>query len=117
MGHNSGRRQAEQAEREQASRMSAENAAEATAAVEAFNARLMAKAIAWTVPTVGAALAANHPWLMIVCDACGLVNALDLRMKRRPFDASVLSAVNDVRCPRCNGHGRPRLIALARFAT
>jgi hypothetical protein len=30
------------------------------------------------------------------------------------FDGSDLYGASDVQCPRCNGHGRPRIIALAR---
>ncbi len=39
---------------------------------------------------------------------------LDLRVKPRDAEASIRVALRDVRCPRCNGHGRPRIIALAR---
>ena len=39
---------------------------------------------------------------------------LDLRVKPRDPEASVRVALRDGRCPRCNGYGRPRIIALAR---
>jgi len=47
------------------------------------------------------------------CDSCGTVIDLDLTVKRRDPEASVRVALRDMRCPRCNGYGRPRIIALA----
>jgi hypothetical protein len=43
---------------------------DALAIVRQFNARLSAKKAAWFWPTVGAALASKHHWLIIACDAC-----------------------------------------------
>ena len=43
------------------------------AIVRQFNARLSAKKIAWFWPTIAAALASKHHWLVIACDACGTV--------------------------------------------
>ena len=83
--------------------------------VRQFNARLSAKKTAWFWPTVGAALASKHHWLVIACDACGTVIDLDLTMKRRDPDAPIRVALNDVRCPRCNGHGRMRIAGLSRY--
>ena len=40
-----------------------------------------------------------------------------LRVKPRDPEASVHIALGDVQCPRCNGHGRPRIIALAQTAS
>jgi NMD protein affecting ribosome stability and mRNA decay len=37
-----------------------------------------------------------------------------LRVKPRDREASIRVALRDVQCPRCNGHGRRRIIALAR---
>jgi hypothetical protein len=39
---------------------------------------------------------------------------LGLRVKPRDPEAPVRVALRDVRRPRCNGYGRPRIIALAR---
>ena len=39
---------------------------------------------------------------------------LDLRVKPRDPEASIRVALRGVQCPRCNGHGRPRIMALAR---
>jgi hypothetical protein len=40
---------------------------------------------------------------------------LDLRVKPRPPEATVLMAFRDIRCPRCNGHGRPKILRLAEW--
>jgi hypothetical protein len=48
-----------------------------------------------------------------MCDACGMAGDLDLRMKPRDPEASVRVVLRDFRCPRCNGHGRPRVTALS----
>jgi hypothetical protein len=87
---------------------------DALAAVCQFNARLTAKGTVWSWPTVAAALTSKHYWLVIACDSCGTVVDLDLRVKRRDPDASVRVALREVRCARCNGNGRPRILALAR---
>jgi len=52
--------------------------------------------------------------LIIACDSCDTVVDLDLRVKPRDPEASIRVALRGVQCPRCNGHGRPRIIALAR---
>jgi hypothetical protein len=62
----------------------------------------------------GAALTAKHHWLVIACDSCGTVVDLDLSVKPREPEASIRIALRGVQCPRCNGYGRPRIIALAR---
>jgi hypothetical protein len=84
------------------------------ATVRRFNARLSAQGYVWFWPKVAAALTSKHHWLIIACDSCGTVVDLDLRVKPRDPEASVRVALRDVRCPRCNGHGRPRTIALSR---
>lgn len=86
---------------------------DALATVRRFNARLSAKGAAWFWPKITAAITAKHPWVVIFCDSCGTVVDLDLRMKPRDPEASIRVALRDVRCPRCNGHGRPRIIGLA----
>ena len=47
------------------------------------------------------------------CDSCGAVVDLDFRVKPRDSEALVRVALRDVRCPRCDGHGRQRIIALS----
>jgi hypothetical protein len=41
----------------------------------------------------------------------------DLCVKPRDPEASIRVALRDVRCPRCNGHVRRRIIALAQNAS
>ena len=86
---------------------------EALATVRRFNASLSARGYAWAWPKIAAALTAKHPWVVIACDSCDGVTDLDLRMKPRNPEASIRVVLRDVRCPRCNGHGRLRIIALA----
>jgi hypothetical protein len=87
----------------------------ALATVRRFNATLSAKGCVWFWPKIAAALTSKHYWLVINCDSCGTVVDLDLRVKPRDPEASIRVVLRDVQCPRCNGHGRPRLIALARL--
>jgi hypothetical protein len=87
---------------------------DALATFRRFNARLSVKGSAWFWPKIAAAITAKHPWLVIAGDSCGTVVDLDLRMKPRDPEASVRVALRDVRCPRCNGHERPRIVALGR---
>src|SRR5262245_10900086 len=89
--------------------------ADARATIEEFNARLAAGRAAWCWPTIGAALITKHHWLVIACDGCGTVLDLDLTVKRRHPDAPISIALRDVRCPRCNGDGVPRITALAKW--
>ena len=86
---------------------------DALATVRRFNATLSAKGKAWFWPEIVAALVSKHHWLVINCDSCGIVIDMDLRVKRRDPEASIRVALRDVQCPRCNSHGKPRIIALA----
>jgi len=86
--------------------------ADAREAVQAFNARLEQGRPIWAWPTVAAAITAKHPWVTILCESCDGATDLDLRMKPRPPEASIRVVLRDVKCPRCNGHGRPRITAL-----
>ena len=90
---------------------------EALDAVRRFNATMSAGGRAWFWPTVAAALVSKHHWLVVACDSCDTVVDLDLRVKPRDPDASVRVALRDVLCPRCNGHGRPRIAGLAQQAS
>ena len=42
---------------------------------------------------------------------------LDLRVKPRDLEASIRVALREVQCPRCNGHGRPCIIALSQWSS
>jgi hypothetical protein len=87
---------------------------DALATIRRFNARLSAKGYSWFWPKIAAAITAEHPWLVIACDSCGTIADLDLRVKPRDPEASIRVTLRDVQCPRCNGHGRPRIVALSR---
>ena len=87
--------------------------ADALGTVEQFNARLATKKSAWFWPTIAAALTSKHHWLVIACDSCRTVIDLDLTVKRRDPDAPIRIALDDVQCPRCNGHGRTRIVGLS----
>lgn len=76
---------------------------------------LSAKGYAWFWPKITAAITAKHPWLVVVCDSYETVIDLDLLVRPRDPEASIRVALRNVRCPRCNGHGRPRIMALARL--
>jgi hypothetical protein len=85
----------------------------ALATVRRFNATLSAKSYVWFWK-IADALTSKHHWLIINCDSCGTVVDLDLRVKPRDPEASIRIALRDIQCARCNGHGRPRINALAR---
>src|SRR5215468_6806308 len=84
--------------------------------VRRFNAILSAKGYVWFWPKIAAALTSKHHWLVINCDSCGTVVDLDLRVKPRDPEASIRVALRNIRCPRCNGHGRPRIICIGTAA-
>jgi hypothetical protein len=87
---------------------------DALATVRRFNAALSAKGYSWIWPKIGAAPTSKHHWLVIACDSCDTLIHLDLRVKPRDPEASIRVALRDAQCPRCNGYGRPRIIALSR---
>jgi hypothetical protein len=87
---------------------------DALATVRHFNARLSGKGYVWFWPKITAAITAKHPWLVVACDSCGIVVDLDLRVKPRDPEASIRVVLREVRCPRCNGHGRARIVGLER---
>ena len=88
--------------------------ADALITVRKFNAWLSRGRAVWFWPKIGGALTAKHPWVVILCDSCGIIVDLDLRVKPRDPEASIRIVLRDVHCPRCNGYGRPRIIGLAR---
>src|SRR5689334_16422136 len=88
---------------------------EALAVVRRFNAVLSAKGNVWFWQTIAAALVSKHHWLVIACDSCDSLVDLDLRVKTRDPQAAIRVALRGVRCPRCNGHGRTRIVALAQL--
>lgn len=82
--------------------------------VRHFNARLSTRRTAGFWPTIRTALTAKHHWAEVLCESCGIVNDFDLSMKPRHPETPISVALREVRCPRCNGHGRPRIIGLSR---
>jgi len=86
----------------------------ALASVRRFNASLSASGYSWFWPKIAAALVSRHHWLIIACDACGTIVDLDLRVKPRDPEPSVRVALREIRCPSCNGNGRPRIVGLAK---
>ena len=98
----------QQAERDRAA------LADALATVEQFNSRVVAGRTAWFWPTIGAALITKHHWLVIACDSCDAITEMDLTMKPRDPEAPIRVALDDVRCLRCNGRGRRRIMGLVR---
>ena len=72
----------------------------ALATVRRFNAALSAKDYVWFWPKIAAALTSKRHWLVIVCDSCGTVVDLDLRVKPRDPEASIRVALRDVHCSR-----------------
>jgi hypothetical protein len=89
----------------------------ALATVRRLNATLSAKGYVWFWPKIAAALTSKHHWLVIACDSRETVVDLDLRVKPRDLEESIRVALREVQCPRCNGHGRPRIIPLARHVS
>ena len=78
-----------------------------------FNARLKTAKSAGFWPTIATALTGKHQWAKVLCESCGTVNDFDLSMKPRHPETPISVALREVRCPRCNGHGRPRIVGLA----
>jgi hypothetical protein len=89
--------------------------ADARLTIERFNGRIESEQRIWAWPTIAAALITKFNWLVIACDSCGTIIDMDLSIKPRDPHASIHDALVDVCCPRCNGHGRTRIMKLARF--
>jgi hypothetical protein len=90
-----------------------EDRAIAGAVVEFFNLALAEGREPWFMPTVRGAIMAGHPWLIVLCRSCDTVIDMEMRVKPRPRMATILMPFSEVRCPRCNGHGRPAILRLA----
>ena len=85
----------------------------ALATVRRFNAILSAKGYGWFWPMIAAALTSKH---LVDYRLRQLRDSGRFRFALKPRDpeAFIRVALRDVQCPRCNGHGRPRIIGLAR---
>ena len=116
MGHNN-EKKIERAARNAQWIREQQDKAEALPIIESFNAKLEAGRDPFFMPTIRAALITGRHWLIVVCRSCGTVIDLDLRVRPRPAEATILIALRDVRCPRCNGHGRPGILRLSEGPT
>jgi hypothetical protein len=90
-----------------------EDERDALALIAQFNERAKAKRVTLFWPTLDAALASKHHWLRVLCETCGGIASVDLRMKPRDPRVSVRVVLRDVKCPRCNGHGKPTVVGLS----
>jgi len=80
----------------------------ALATVRRFNATLSAKGYVWFWPKIAAALTSKHHWLVIACDSCETVVDLDLRVKPRDPEESILS-----RSVKCNARAATATVGRA----
>lgn len=96
-------------------RADAKDVRDVVLAIELFNARALKKRGVVSWPTIGAALIAKHHWAAILCRSCDTITDMDLRVKKRDAAQPVCVILSDIRCPRCNGHGRPVIFALQKL--
>jgi hypothetical protein len=52
-------------------------------------------------PTIGAAVRARYWWLWVRCPACRTINAIDLRLLDRHYDAALSSLIPAPSCRSC----------------
>jgi hypothetical protein len=76
--------------------------ADAQKFVAIWNARQAAGRALWFYPTIGAAIAAELPWLTYSCPACGQLGSVDLRALDRHPGAAISSLIPSVSCRRCS---------------
>ena len=88
--------------------------ADAAKVIEYFNDCLEKRREPCFVPTINGALVAGYPWMIVCCRSCETVLDFDLRVKRRKADDTLTVALTEVKCPRCNGHGQPEIMKLAK---
>ena len=76
--------------------------AEAEKIVAIWNARQAGGRGLWFYPTIGAAIAADVPWLSFSCPACGQFGSVDLRTLDRHPGAAISSPIPSLSCRRCS---------------
>jgi hypothetical protein len=82
------------------------------------NARHAANRDPWFCPTIGAAIAAECPWLRFYCPACRQIGLVDLRKLDRHRGATIESLVPALSCRRCGPHPPfARLLGLATLSS
>jgi hypothetical protein len=96
----------------------AKAACEAKRAVGIWNARHRANRDLWSYPTIGAAIAVEHPWLCFYCPACRQIGEVDLRRLDRHRGATIESLIPALSCRRCSPNPPfVKLLGLAKLPT
>jgi hypothetical protein len=67
-----------------------------------WTARHAANRHLWFYPTIGAAIAAECPWLRFYCPACRQIGEVDLRKLDRHRGATIESLIPALSCRRCS---------------
>jgi hypothetical protein len=88
---------------------------EATELVERWNGELAAKRTPQFSPTIGAAMRAGKPWLLLHCPGCRQVYEVDLRRIVRPHDFPITGLRAALVCESmCRRAGpKPELLSVA----
>jgi hypothetical protein len=93
-------------------------AREAERVVGIWNARHAANRDLWFYHTIGAAIAAECPWLRFYCPACRQIGEVDLRQLDRHRGATIESLIPALSCWRCRPNPPfAKLLGLARLPT
>jgi hypothetical protein len=108
---------ARRAEAERRRRTTPQMQEDAERAIADWNCRLQRGEPVWTVPIIGAALAARYPWLAVYCPGCKTVVDVDLSKVDRHPDAPVTTLLIGWSCELCRGGAgpMPRLLGLAQI--
>jgi hypothetical protein len=91
---------------------------EAERVVGIWNERHAANRDLWFYPTIGAAIAAECPWLRFYCPACRQLGEVDLRKLDRHRGATIESLIPALSCRRCRPNPPfAKLLGLATLPT
>jgi len=94
--------QSKQLECDRVRRITDDKAAkEASGIVKVWNARIAGGRRLWFHATIGAAIAADLPWLSFYCPGCGQVGDVDVRRLDRHRGATIESLIPALSCRRC----------------
>jgi hypothetical protein len=69
--------------------------------VASWNGRRTQGSELWFHLRIGAAIAAGHPWLSIMCPGCQQIGEIDLRSLDRHPNATIESLILSLSCRRC----------------
>jgi hypothetical protein len=98
--------------------VTAKAAREAKRVVGIWNARHAVNRDLWFYPTIGAAIAAECPWLRFYCPACRQIGEVDLRKLDRHRGATIESLIPALSCRRCSPNPPfAKLLGLATLPT